>query len=168
MAKKERLTSEETIAKAWKRYNEMINEQIDKAKAQGKDIGWQFERLETYDEFRSAYMYQQSSNRYYAAKGKKKAYKGKENITRQLVKWSHIWTRSVISRYAKEIDATSMEAAYDLSKKSRQELFDTFLELSGNNYDVAAASYRSIVYGGNPSKVSALHYGSSKVGEQND
>ena len=26
MAKKERLTSEETIAKAWKRYNEMIDE----------------------------------------------------------------------------------------------------------------------------------------------
>ena len=126
MAKRKSTTSEETIAKSWEVYNKLIDEQIDKAE----------------------YKKQQASNRYYAEKTTKK-YRGKENIARQLFRKSKVWTKTIISRYAKEIGLSTSEAKYGLSKLSRQQLFDTFLELSGKDYDIAAANYRSIVYGEN-------------------
>lgn len=148
MAKRKRTTSEETIAKSWEVYNKLIDEQIDKARLNGEDIGWQFERIETFAEYRAEYKKQQASNRYYAEKTTKK-YRGKENIARQLFRKSKVWTKTIISRYAKEIGLSTAEAKYGLSKLSRQQLFDTFLELSGKDYDIAAANYRSIVYGEN-------------------
>ena len=39
MAKRKRTTSEETIAKSWEVYNKLIDEQIDKARLNGEDIG---------------------------------------------------------------------------------------------------------------------------------
>lgn len=146
MAKRARTTSEETIAKSWEKYNKLIDEQINKARSKGIDIGWQFERIESFSEYRAAYKQQQTSNRYYAERSKVKKYRGKENITRQLFRKSKIWTRPIISRYAKESGVTSKEARESLSKLSRQQLFDTFLELQGNDYDAASALYRSIVY----------------------
>lgn len=148
MAKRARTTSEETIAKSWEKYNKLIDEQIDKARLKGIDIGWQFERIESFAEYRAAYKSQQASNRFYAEKSKSRKYRGKENITRQLFRRSKVWTRPIISRYAKEVNLSTVEAKEKLSKLSRQELFDTFLEISGNDYDVASAQYKSIVYGG--------------------
>lgn len=153
MAKRRRETSEETIVKSWERYNQLIEEEIAKARAKGKDIDWKFERIETLGEYRAAYKAQQSSNRFYAEKSKSKQYKGKENITRQLFRKSKIWTRNIITRYAKIIGLSTAEAEYGLGKMTRQELFQAFLDAAGNDYDIAAANYRSIVYNENTNPI---------------
>lgn len=145
MANAPRQTSEKTIRKAWERYNETIDKQIDKAAAAGRDIGWQWDRLETYDEFVAAYRAQKISNRYYQEMTKKK-YKGKENITRQLVSASHTWTRPIIYRYKKAKGLKSVrQAENELQTKTRQQLFDLFLDENGGNYDAASANYKTIV-----------------------
>ena len=146
MANAPRQTSEKTIRKAWERYNETIDKQIDKAAAQGRDIGWQWDRLETYAEFVAAYRAQKISNRYYKEMKRGKEYKGKENITRQLVAASHTWTRPIIYRYKKEKKFTTVaEAETALQKTSRQQLFDYFLELNNGDYDYASAGYQSLI-----------------------
>lgn len=146
MANAPRQTSEKTIRKAWERYNEMIDKQIDKAAAKGRDIGWQWDRLDTYAEFVAAYRAQKISNRYYKEMKKGKEYKGKENITRQLVSASHTWTRPIIYRFKAERKfATVGEAETALQKTSRQQLFDYYLELNNGDYDYAAAGYQSLI-----------------------
>ena len=145
MANAPRQTSEKTIRKAWERYNETIDKQIDKAAAAGRDIGWQWDRLETYAEFVAAYRAQKISNRYYQEMTKKK-YKGKENITRQLVSASHTWTRPIIYRYKKAKGLKSVrQAENELQTKTRQQLFDLFLDENRGNYDAASANYKTIV-----------------------
>lgn len=145
MANAPRQTSEKTIRKAWKRYNETIDKQIDKAAAKGRDIGWQWDRLETYAEFVAAYRAQKISNRYYQEMTKKK-YKGKENITRQLVAASHTWTRPIIYRYKQAKGLKSVrQAENELQTKTRQQLFDLLLDENGGNYDAASANYKTIV-----------------------
>lgn len=145
MANAPRQTSEKTIRKAWERYNEMIDKQIDKAAAKGRDIGWQWDRLETYAEFVAAYRAQKISNRYYQEMTKKK-YKGKENITRQLVSASHTWTRPIIYRYKQAKGLKSVkQAENELQTKTRQQLFDLLLDENGGNYDAASANYKTIV-----------------------
>lgn len=145
MANTPRQTSEKTIRKAWERYNEMIDKQIDKAAAKGRNIGWQWDRLETYAEFVAAYRAQKISNRYYQEMTKKK-YKGKENITRQLVSASHTWTRPIIYRYKQAKGLKSVkQAENELQTKTRQQLFDLLLDENGGNYDAASANYKTIV-----------------------
>lgn len=145
MANAPRQTSEKTIRKAWERYNETIDKQIDKAAAKGRDIGWQWDRLETYAEFVAAYRAQKISNRYYKEM-KKKEYKGKENITRQLVSASHTWTRPIIYRYKNQKGLANVaEAETALQKTSRQQLFDYYLESNNADYDYAAAAYQSLI-----------------------
>lgn len=145
MANAPRQTSEKTIRKAWERYNEMIDKQIDKAAAKGRDIGWQWDRLDTYAEFVAAYRAQKISNRYYQEMTKKK-YKGKENITRQLVTASHTWTRPIIYRYKQAKGLKSVrQAETELQTKTRQQLFDLLLDENGGNYDAASANYKTIV-----------------------
>lgn len=140
-----KITSEKVLRKAWERYNTAIDKQIDKAAASGRKIDWQFDRLETYAEFVAAYRAQKISNKYYQEMTRKK-YKGKENITRQLVAASHTWTRPIVYRYKKLKGLkTTAEAENALQKMTRQELFDYMLDSQGGDYDVAAAQYRTVI-----------------------
>lgn len=138
--------SDDTLRKAWLKYNLKIDEIIEKAKyKKGEDISWQFQdRIETYEEFKLEYKTLRNQNRYARIKG----WKVNTNITDRLVKESRTWKPKTIKTYQEKMGiATLEEAKKKLSKMSRQELFDALLEIHDGDFYAAKAEYQTIING---------------------
>lgn len=146
---------DEKIIKSWVKYNQQIDELIEKAKYRGEDISWNIDRIESLEQYVLEYKQQQQANKHDPIH----KYKRKENITRQLVQASKIYKTPEIQKFAKFKGISTKKAKKELSGLSRQELYDLyFYGIADEDYDVAAAFYKSALGKHiNPGQLKALN-----------
>lgn len=138
--------SEKRIETAWNKYTQTRFEILEKARAKGDYTSWQYEWIDTFEEFRLAYKQQRATNQA-KARIKGKEYYAKQSITQQLIKQAKVWKTPTIQKYAKGAGLTMKEAVENLSSMTRQDLFDTYLQMFDGDYDAAAAMYEAVVNG---------------------
>lgn len=154
--------SEKRIETAWNKYTQTRFEILEKARAKGVYTDWQYEWIDTFEEFRLAYKQQRATNQA-KARIKGKEYLKSASITQQLIKDAKVWKTPVIRKYAKQSGYTMTEAVEKLSVMSRQGLFDAYLQMFGGDYDAASAMYQAVVNGVGEATVAYAE----KVSEEN-
>ena len=138
--------SEKRIETAWVKYRIARFEVLEKARAKGDYTAWQYEWIDNFEEFRLAYKQQRATNQA-KARIKGKEYYANQSITGQLIKQAKIWKTPTIRKYAKGAGLTMNEAVNNLKSMTRQDLFDTYLQMFDGDYDAASAMYEAVVNG---------------------
>lgn len=156
--------SEKRIQASWVKYRVAIFEQKEKARQRGDYSEWQWaDEIKDYETYRSAYKAQRAENQALAKAGLE--YKKSENITRQLIKQARTWTKPRIAKYAKIAGMTTKEAMDALSKMTKQQLFDAYLQMFDGDYDAAAALYNAVVHDAGEATVQAALKKSEEIAE---